>query len=103
MANLRLGTAFAGLILTILVFMQLLAVVRYNDRVPAGSFDRNFNQWRSRANTATDDGLFLVGAGKADVTGYELKLDLFHYLPQNQPLTLSLVLLSRWISTAMPA
>jgi neutral ceramidase len=78
MANLRLGTAFAGLVLTLLVFMQLLAVARYNDRVPVGTFDRNFNQWRSRANAAAEDGLFLVGAGKADVTGYELKLVLIY-------------------------
>lgn len=69
MANLRLGTAFAGLTLALLVFMQLVAMARYNDRVPVGTFDRNFNQWRSRASAATDDDLFLVGAGKADVTG----------------------------------
>lgn len=69
MANLRLGAAFAALTLTLLVFMQLFAVARYNDKVPIGSFDRNFNQWRARADSAVDDDLFLVGAGKADVTG----------------------------------
>jgi len=83
MANLRLGAAFAALSLTLLVFMQLLAVIRYNDKVPIGSFDRNFNQWRSRANAAVDDDLFLVGAGKADVTGYA---DMFSIL-ENCPVT----------------
>ncbi|KAJ5575425.1 hypothetical protein N7450_009324 [Penicillium hetheringtonii] len=84
MANLRLGAAFAALTLTLLVFMQLLAVVRYNDKVPIGSFDRNFNQWRSRANAAVDDDLFLVGAGKADVTGPVVEVDFNGYASLDQ-------------------
>lgn len=100
MANLRLGMAFAGLTLALLVFMQLLAVVRYNDRVPVGSFDRNFNQWRGRASAATDDGVFLVGAGKADVTGYacahgplRLMIDLLSLTPCLVP-SLRLILMA---------
>lgn len=70
MANLRLGAAFGALTLLLLLFLQLLAVAQHGDQPPASSFSRNFNQWRSRASAAADDGLFLVGAGKADVTGY---------------------------------
>jgi neutral ceramidase len=70
MANLRLGTAFGAVAVTLLVFMQLIAVMRHTDQLPPSSFNRNLNQWRNRAGAATDDSLFLVGAGKADVTGY---------------------------------
>jgi neutral ceramidase len=35
----------------------------------------NFNQWKSRANAAAADDIFLVGAGKADVTGYVYALN----------------------------
>lgn len=70
MANVRLGAAFGAIAMTLLVFMQLIAVMHNTDQGPPSSFNRNFNQWRGRASAATDDGLFLVGAGKADVTGY---------------------------------
>lgn len=69
MANLRLGAALGALTLLLLVFLQLLAVAQH-DQTPVSSFSRSFNQWRGRASAAADDGLFLVGAGKADVTGY---------------------------------
>lgn len=70
MANLRIGAVLAGATLTFLVLVQLLALLRHGHQTPESSFSRNFNQWRSRANTAAaTDGLFLVGAGKADVTG----------------------------------
>jgi neutral ceramidase len=70
MANLRLGAAFGAVAVTFLVFMQLIAVMQHADQVPVSSFNKNLNLWRNRAGAATDDGLFLVGAGKADVTGY---------------------------------
>lgn len=70
MAGLRLGAALGALTLVLLVFLQLLAVAQHSDQPLASSFNRNFGQWKSRASTAADDGLFLVGAGKADVTGY---------------------------------
>lgn len=69
MANTRLGAALAGVILTVLVFLQLIAVLQHQDQTPESSFARNFNQWRSRQGAAVDNALFLVGAGKADVTG----------------------------------
>jgi neutral ceramidase len=72
MANLRLGVAFGVLTLTLLVFVQLLAALQNGDETPVSSFSRSFNQWNNRANAANaaNSNLFLVGAGKADVTGY---------------------------------
>jgi neutral ceramidase len=75
MATLRLGVAFGVLTLTLLVFVQLLAALQNGDETPASSFSRSFNQWSNRANAANaaNSNLFLVGAGKADVTGYVLQ------------------------------
>lgn len=72
MANLRLGIACGGIILALLVFMQFLVVLYYGDDTPASSFSKSFNQWKSRTNAAANNDLFLVGAGKADITGYAL-------------------------------
>jgi hypothetical protein len=69
MANVRLGVIFAAMTLAALLCLQLLAVFKHDEKLLSPSFSRNLNQWRSRANKATDDGTFLVGAGKADVTG----------------------------------
>jgi neutral ceramidase len=69
MANVRLGVIFAAVTLAALLCLQLLATFKHDVNLPLPSFSRNLNQWRSRANEATDDGTFLVGAGKADVTG----------------------------------
>ncbi|KAJ5364284.1 Neutral ceramidase 2 [Penicillium cataractarum] len=84
MANLRLGAAFGAVTVTLLVFMQLVAVMRHTDQVPSSSFNRNLNQWRNRAGAATDDGLFLVGAGKADVTGPVVEVDFNGYASLDQ-------------------
>jgi neutral ceramidase len=75
MANLRLGVAFGVLTLTLLVFVQLLAALQNGDETPVSSFSRSFNQWGNRANAANtaNSNKFLVGAGKADVTGYVLQ------------------------------
>lgn len=69
MSSLRLGIAFAGMTLAALVCLQLLAVFKSENQPPA-SFTRNFNQWKSRASKVSADDVFLVGAGKADITGY---------------------------------
>ena len=79
-ASLRLGAALFAISLTFLVLIQKFAIVQHSEQVPVSSFTRNFNQWKSRASTAAaSDNLFLVGAGKADVTGYgfcQLQLEL---------------------------
>jgi neutral ceramidase len=75
MMNLRLSAAFAAVTLILLVFLQLLAMVQQTEQIPESSFTRNFNKWKSRASAAAAaDNLFLVGAGKADVTGYGISL-----------------------------
>lgn len=70
MTNTRLGGIFAVVALAALVFLQLLAVFNYDRQTPQVSLTRSINQWRSRASDETADDIFLVGAGKADVTGY---------------------------------
>lgn len=72
MANLRLGVAFVGVTLAALVFLQLLAVFKLDDQSqsPSPGLSSHFVQWKSRANKAAADDIFLVGAGKADITGY---------------------------------
>ena len=73
MMSLRLSAAFAAVALVLLVFLQLLGMAQHTEQIPDSSFTRNFNRWKSRANAAAAaDNLFLVGAGKADVTGYDL-------------------------------
>ena len=74
MANLRLGIAFSGVILTLFVFLHLLEVIQYTGPSSLLGFLHNSDQWRSRASAVTDNDLFLVGAGKADITGYYLPL-----------------------------
>lgn len=69
MARHHVAVACAGLTLTVLVFLQLIAVLQHQDQTPELAFTRTFNQWRIRQNAAADNGLFLMGAGKADVTG----------------------------------
>ncbi|KAJ5677643.1 uncharacterized protein N7477_003276 [Penicillium maclennaniae] len=86
MAHLRLGVALGVLTLTLLVFMQLLAALHTSFETPTSSFSRSFNQWKSRtdaANAANND-LFLVGAGKADVTGPVVEVDFNGYASLDQ-------------------
>lgn len=68
MAMIRLGVALVGTVISLFLLVQML--MTGEDELPA--FDANFgakeNDWM-RASAA-DDGLFLLGAGKADITGY---------------------------------
>ncbi|KAJ5585128.1 uncharacterized protein N7459_004928 [Penicillium hispanicum] len=84
MANLRLGVAFSGVVLTLFVFLQLLAVMQHTGQSPAPSFTQTFNQWRVRASAARKTDLFLVGAGKADVTGPVVEVDFNGYASLDQ-------------------
>lgn len=77
MISLRLSAVFAAITLILLVFLQLLGMVQHTEQIPESSFTRNFNRWKSRTSAAAAaDNLFLVGAGKADVTGYGLFITL---------------------------
>ncbi|KAJ5215086.1 hypothetical protein N7468_010765 [Penicillium chermesinum] len=84
MVNLRMGSLFAGAALALLVFVQLVALARQNDQIPEASFSRSFNQWRGRGSAVADDSLFLVGAGKADVTGPVVEVDFNGYASLDQ-------------------
>ncbi|KAJ5328618.1 hypothetical protein N7452_009008 [Penicillium brevicompactum] len=84
MADLRLGGVFAVFILAALVVLQLLVVLTYDDQSPTASFSKSFNQWKSRANEGSADDIFLVGAGKADVTGPVVEVDFNGYATLDQ-------------------
>ncbi|KAJ5083663.1 hypothetical protein N7456_013090 [Penicillium angulare] len=83
--NLRLGAAAFAVMLTLLVFLQLIAMVQHTGQVPTSSFTKSFNQWKGRASaTKNSENLFLVGAGKADVTGPVVEVDFNGYASLNQ-------------------
>ncbi|KAJ5993213.1 hypothetical protein N7451_008937 [Penicillium sp. IBT 35674x] len=85
MINLRLSAVFAAITLILLVFLQLLGMVQHTERIPESSFTRNFNRWKSRTSAAAAaDNLFLVGAGKADVTGPVVEVDFNGYASLDQ-------------------
>ncbi|CAI7652007.1 unnamed protein product [Penicillium bialowiezense] len=84
MANLRLGGVFTVIILAALVFFQLLAVLTHDDQTSPVGFTKNFNQWKSRANEASSEDIFLVGAGKADITGPVVEIDFNGYATLGQ-------------------
>ncbi|KAI2788653.1 Neutral ceramidase 2 [Penicillium oxalicum] len=69
MANLRYGVVLGGMAVALLVFMQLIVITQPANEGPSPGFNPKFSAWRDRAGAATDEGLFLVGAGKADITG----------------------------------
>ncbi|OQE09299.1 hypothetical protein PENFLA_c113G09390 [Penicillium flavigenum] len=86
MTNFRMGVTFAGVTLSVLVFLQLIAVFKLDSQSqsPLPSFSSNFNQWKSRANVEAADDIFLVGAGKADVTGPVVEIALAGYASLDQ-------------------
>ncbi|KAJ5785570.1 uncharacterized protein N7503_010782 [Penicillium pulvis] len=85
MINLRLSAVFAAITLILLVFLQLLGMVQHTEQIPESSFTRNFNRWKSRTSAAAAaDNLFLVGAGKADVTGPVVEVDFNGYASLDQ-------------------
>lgn len=67
MASFRVGVALTGTILTMLVLFQLLVTIHGQDKPPIFNTGTEEEHW---AGTSTsDDGVFLLGAGKADITG----------------------------------
>ncbi|KAJ5500413.1 Neutral/alkaline nonlysosomal ceramidase [Penicillium expansum] len=86
MANFRMGVTFAGVTLAVLVFFQLIAVFKLDSHSQSSlsSLSSNFNLWKSRANAVAADDIFLVGAGKADVTGPVVELALAGYASLDQ-------------------
>lgn len=66
MANHRLGIAFGGTFIIAIVSLLFLSFVHDTNEPPA--LDTRY-QWADR-EFAADDSVFLLGAGKADITGY---------------------------------
>lgn len=68
MANLKLNAAFAGTFVALLVLLLLFTIVP-DQRRPLSANTRS--RWQDRAAEPDADGnVFLLGAGKADITGY---------------------------------
>lgn len=67
MARFGFVAALAGIFLGALVLLQLIAITW---EAPAVSHSRSQAQFKGRENQfASDDSIFLLGAGKADITG----------------------------------
>lgn len=69
MAMIRLGVALVGTVISLFLLMQIL--MTGEDELPA------FNAYSSAEDdgirvSTPEEGLFLLGAGKADITGYGL-------------------------------
>ncbi|CAG8134671.1 unnamed protein product [Penicillium olsonii] len=84
MASLRLGGVLGVVALAALIFLQLLAAFNHDVQTPQVSLTKSLIQWRSKASEKTTDDIFLVGAGKADVTGPVVEVDFTGYASLNQ-------------------
>ena len=68
MASFRIGVALTGTILTIFVLFQLLVTIKGQDQPLIFNTEPEEEHWAG--SSTSDDGVFLLGAGKADITGY---------------------------------
>lgn len=68
MAMIRLGVALVGTFISLFLLMQML--MTGEDELPAFYVDSGFEDERIRVSTS-DEELLLLGAGKADITGYD--------------------------------
>ncbi|OOF97049.1 hypothetical protein ASPCADRAFT_128757 [Aspergillus carbonarius ITEM 5010] len=84
MANIRLGVALASSLATALVFLQLFSLIQ-NHYQPLNVGAQPKWVHRAAATVADDDdGIFLLGAGKADITGPVVELGLNGYANLDQ-------------------
>jgi hypothetical protein len=67
MASFRLGVAIAGVCISALVLLQLLSIVHSHSHYSL--VDADSRLWFGRTREFDND-VFLLGAGKADITGY---------------------------------
>ncbi|KKK11968.1 neutral/alkaline nonlysosomal ceramidase [Aspergillus rambellii] len=82
MANTRLSVALVGTFVLALVLIQVVSFLQTPSGIPA--FDVN-SRWDDRSsNYTSDDSIFLLGAGKADITGPVVEVGFGGYasLPQ---------------------
>ena len=68
MAGFGIGVALTGVILTMLVLFQLLVTIQGQDQPHIFNTGTEEEHWTK--TFTSDDGVFLLGAGKADITGY---------------------------------
>lgn len=66
MANFRLGVACAAVFLSALVLLQLLSIIQ--NQAPL-NINTASKLWQGRNQQKFDEDVFLLGAGKADITG----------------------------------
>lgn len=67
MAGLRIGMALAGTSIAVVLLLQLLLTIYYQNEPPIFITRTRGKLWTG--NHSSDDSTFLLGAGKADITG----------------------------------
>lgn len=67
MAYSKLGVALASVFLSTLVLLQLLSIVQ--NQTPYINIGTSRKTWLGRNQQKLDEDVFLLGAGKADITG----------------------------------
>lgn len=69
MTNFRLGAALAGVSLTAFLVLRVLTILQNYSQPPNIQVEQTA-QWRNGSgNAVLDDGTYLLGVGKADITG----------------------------------
>ncbi|KAL2002081.1 hypothetical protein VTN02DRAFT_679 [Thermoascus thermophilus] len=82
MARFGFVAALSGALFGALVMLQLIATVQDSKRDSSFDFE---STWKGMADElAADDGVFLLGAGKADITGPVVEIELNGYASMNQ-------------------
>lgn len=71
MAGFRLGVTIAGVFFSVLALLQLISIAQNQSPYPNINVVRNL--WQGRGEQFGED-VFLLGAGRADITGYLLVL-----------------------------
>lgn len=84
MTNFRLGAALAGVLLTALLVLRMLAILQNYSQPPNIQVEQTA-QWRNGpGNAVLDDGTYLLGVGKADITGPVVEIILNGYASLDQ-------------------
>lgn len=97
MAGLRVGMALAGTFIAVVLLLQLLLTIHYKNKPPVFITRTRGKAWTE--NHSSDDSIFLLGAGKADITGLAAYSECLTYDSANSMPDLLL----RYHSTVLPA
>lgn len=68
MARMGLGVGLAGAMISLFLLLQVFLTANNNPPISA-KFNARGKDWTQ--TFAPDDNVFLLGAGKADITGYD--------------------------------